>query len=117
MDVSKEGLTGGMPGGMMDNMMCPRDPCEILKRLIQSEQSEIPVYKQLAQTAPSTCLKMMFAHLAEEDTGKVQRLCDLAKEFGCGSILPGIGTGPGHMVNPPGSLPSFFSEGENNGKE
>jgi len=116
MDASKEGLVGGMTGGMMDDMMCPRDPCEILKRLIQSEQMEIPVYTQLAQTAPSSCLRQMFAQSAAEEAMKVQRLCELAGEFGCASIVPGMGD-PGHMVNPPGSPPLFYGEGEQTDKK
>ncbi|MDD4237243.1 MAG: hypothetical protein PHT62_01620 [Desulfotomaculaceae bacterium] len=117
MDATKEGLVGGMTGGMMDDMMCPRDPREILCRLIQSEQMEIPIYNRLAQTAPSACLRQMFAQAATEEAMKVQRLCDLAGEYGFAPIAPGMGAGPGHMVNPPGGPPLFYSEGEQTDKK
>lgn len=116
MDASQEGLVGGMTGGMMDDMMCPRNPCEILAMLIQSEQMEIPIYNQLAQTAPSSCLRQMFAHMAAEDAMKVQRLCALAAEFGCAPIVPGMGAGPGQMAGP-GGPPLFYSEGEQTDKK
>jgi hypothetical protein len=112
MDSSKESLVGGMTGGMMGDMMCPRDPREILSRLIQSEQMEIPVYNQLIQGAPSSCLRQMFALMCKESAMKVQKLCALAEEFGFGAIVPGMGPGPGYMANPPGAPPLFFSEGE-----
>lgn len=110
MDASKEGLIGGMTGGMMDDMMCPRNPCEILSRLIQSEQMEIPIYNQLIQTAPSSCLRQMFAQMCAEATMTVQKLCALAGAFGCS----GMGAGPGHMTGGP---PLFFSEGEKSEKK
>lgn len=116
MDASKEGLVGGMTGGMMDGMMCPPDPREILSRLIQSEQMEIPIYTQLAQTAPSSCLRQMFAQAAVETAMQVQKLCELAGEFGVAPIVPGMG-GPGHMVDPPGGPPLFYGEGEQTDKK
>jgi hypothetical protein len=120
MDASKESLVGcmpgGMTGGMMDEMM-QRDPCEILNRLIMSEQMEIPIYNQLAQTAPSACLRQMFAHFCAEDTMKVQKLCALAGEFGCGPMGPGMGAGPGFMADPPGGPPLFYSQGEQTEKK
>lgn len=112
MDASKEGLVGGMTGGMMDDMMCPRDPQEILNRLIQSEQMEIPIYNQLIQSAPSACLRQMLVQMCREATMTVQKLCALAGEFGSG----GMGSSPG-MIYPPGGPPLFYGEGEKSEKK
>jgi len=115
MDASKESLLGGMPGGMMDNIMCSQNPLEILNMLIQSETKEAPIYNQLIQTAPNTCLRMMFQHLCDENAEQVRRLQALVSEFSPGT-QPGTGKGPGHgwMGNPNFGPPFFFNEEQQN---
>jgi hypothetical protein len=119
MDASKESLVGGMPGGMMDNMMCSNNPLEILNRLIQSETMEAPIYNQLIQTAPNACLRMMFQHLCDENAEQVRKLQALVPEFRPGTPHPGTGkgSGPDWMNNPNFGPPLFFNEEQQDTKK
>ncbi len=60
---------------MWDDMMGGhRDPHMIIDRLIRSEEAEIPVYEELARTAPNEPLRRRIEMMAQEEREEIERL-------------------------------------------
>ena len=60
---------------MWDDMMGGhRDPHRIIDRLIRSEEAEIPVYEELARTAPNEPLRRRIEMMAQKEREEIERL-------------------------------------------
>lgn len=112
MDVKKEGMMDGMMPGMMDDMMCPHDPRELLNMVMQHEQMEIPLYNELAQSAPSMCLRQKIMHMAKMDAHHAEMYARVAAAYGFMPVQP-----PGMHMDPPGMPPNFYAAGEQKDKK
>lgn len=97
MDVKKECMTDDM---------CPRDPCELLKRIRQHEQMEVGLYREIARNAPSACLRQQIEHMIEMEAHHTHMYNKIACAFGC---KPSEATQP---VGPPGMPPYFYTTEE-----
>ncbi len=95
MDVKKECMT--------DDMMYPQDPCELLKRIRQHEQMEVNLYREIARSAPSTCLRQKIEHMIEMEPHHMNMYNKIASDFGC------MSSGPCQPITPPGTPPYFYT--------
>ncbi len=117
MDANKESVAvSGMPcdmtGGMMDGMM-HHDARSLIDMLMKGEQMEVCLYRELAATAPSNCLKEIFLREAAGDVRKAERLCRIAAAYG---LAPAT-KHPGMPMDPPVGPPYFYAEAEKQEKE
>ncbi|TEB13200.1 hypothetical protein [Pelotomaculum propionicicum] len=94
--------TEAMASNQMSHM-CAMNPQMLLDMYVQSEQCEAPLYAQLAQMAPTPCLRQMIAQMAMEEPGHTARLAALAAAYGLGASAPM--THGGQI----GMAPQFFS--------
>lgn len=67
---------------------CDINPQMLLDMFIQYEQCKAALYAQLAQTAPTPCLKHTIAQMAMEDPCHATGLVALANAYGLG-MVPG----------------------------
>ncbi len=117
MDAGKENIAAsGMPcdmtGGMMDGMM-RHDARSLIDMLIKGEQMEVCLYRELAATAPSNCLKEIFSRKAAGDIRKADRLGRIAAAYG----LAPAANYPGMPMDPPERPPYFYAEAEKQEKD
>ena len=102
-------MTGGMTGGM-DCMKCRHDPCQLLDMIMKHEQMEMGLYCELAQNAPSMCLRQKIMSLAEMEALTDPVLAAVAGAFGFAPAGPPVapgGPGIGIPVMPLPNMPGM----------
>lgn len=82
MVVKNENIPEQAAKGMMDDMMC-QNPCQLLQMVMQTEKSEIALYREIAQCIPSPCLRETIMSFTEKETGHGNVYSHLARVFGC----------------------------------
>ncbi len=85
------------------NHMCAMTPQMLLDMFIQSEQCEAPLYAQLAQMAPTPCLRQMIAQMVVEDAVKAAIVAAIAAAYGLNATAPMMQGGQTAMA------PQFYS--------
>ena len=117
MDAGKDSAAASsmpcdMTGGMMDGMM-HHDARSLIDMLIKGEQMEVCLYRELAASAPSNCLKEVFSRKAAADLRKAERLGRIAAANGLGYPVHH----PGMPMDHPHQPPYFYAEAEKQEKE
>ncbi len=96
--------TEGMMDGMMDGMMCRHDPRKLFERIMQTEQAEAALYKELAKNAPNACLRQEILNMIDMQECNAKMYAKVAEAYGFTNVDP---PGPGPA---PGLPPYFYAE-------
>ncbi len=107
MDVTEKNIPEQAAVGMMDDMMVCHDPCQLLQMVMQTEKSEVQLYRDIARCIQSPCLRETIMSLIEMEQNHSKVYSQLAMAFGCvGKPCPA----------PPGMPPYYYAAGEKKAK-
>lgn len=93
---------GGVMGDMTGGMMHHHDPRRLYEMAVRHEKTKAAIYRELARTAPTMCLRQKFMYLASKEAYHLHVLSQVAGAYG----LPGHHVYPGHPVHPGPPVPS-----------